>query len=51
MALLSLLSWEIHAAGPLTGSPLSQDTSTERYADDLVGQDVSDRQYAARVLR
>ena len=50
MALLSLLSRNVLAAGPLPTSPVRQDTTTERYADDLVGQDVSDRLYAARVL-
>ena len=51
VALLSLLSHPASAAGPLATSPIEQDLSTERYANDLVGSDVSDRLYAARVLR
>ena len=36
----------------IAGAPsVFVEASTERYADDLVGQDMSDRQYAARVLR
>ena len=49
--LLSLASWNAIAAGPLTTMPIDQDTSTERYASDLLGSDVSERLYAARVLR
>ena len=51
VALLSLSSAQAFAAGPLTASPVQQDMSTERYANDLVGSDLSDRLYAARVLR
>jgi len=40
-----------HAAGPLKGLPVKQDTSTLRYASDLVGTDAPKRLYAARVLR
>ena len=40
-----------HAAGPLKGLPVKQDTSTLRYASDLVGTDAPNRLYAVRVLR
>jgi len=39
------------AAGPLKGLPISQDTTTARYAADLVGNDGPKQTYAARVLR
>ena len=39
------------ATGPLHGVPIQQDTSLERYANDLVGDDTSERLYAVRVLR
>ena len=48
--LLSVYSWDVIAAGPLPTSPIQQDISTERYANDLIGDDASDRLYAARVL-
>ena len=41
-------SW---AVGPLHGLPIPQDTSLERYAGDLVGEDAHKRLFAARVLR
>ena len=49
--LTCLLSWEVQAAGPNPASPIPQDVSTERYANDLVGGDAIERQFAARVLR
>jgi hypothetical protein len=48
---LGLLPMNAGATGPIRGVPIQQDTSLERYANDLVGEDASDRLYAARVLR
>ena len=50
-AVLSLCAANAWAAGPLHGVPIPQDTSLERYASDLVGQDAHKRLFAARVLR
>jgi len=50
-ALLFLLNTDAWATGPLHGIPIHRDTSVERYADDLVGQDPAKRLFAVRVLR
>ena len=50
-AALSLWAANSWAAGPLHGVPIPQDTSLERYASDLVGEDSHKRLFAARVLR
>jgi len=39
------------AAGPLPNSPVRQDTTDRRYANDLDSADSHDRLYAARVLQ
>ncbi|MGB0640701.1 MAG: hypothetical protein ACPGTU_15285 [Myxococcota bacterium] len=39
-----------HARGPVHQLPFAPDTSLERYAHDLIGQNSADRLYAARVL-
>lgn len=51
---LCVLAWApltANATGPLHGIPIQQDQSIERYANDLIGDDKSDRLFAARVLR
>ena len=45
------VSASVHAAGPLKGLPVAQDTSNARYAADLVSGDGPKQTYAARVLR
>lgn len=52
-ALLLVGAWHLNAAqaaGPLRGIPVARDTSTARYAADLVGGDAPSSAYAARVL-
>jgi hypothetical protein len=49
--LWGLTATTAQAAGPLKGLPIKQDTSTLRYASDLVGSDAPNRLYAVRVLR
>jgi hypothetical protein len=51
MAIAALLAvTTAHARVPIHHMPIGTDTSLERYVHDLIGQDPSDRLFAARVL-